>query len=180
MRKISRLALTLVFITIGCQAQDNTKKVQLCQGKVGLEIPSRWRYYNDYLKFSNYEIKSDEMLFDAVDSSMAKANVFDSMYRKKAVVDWERLKFEREQDSLIYKKIEFLETGIKQIGSTSVGYLKCKLTFKKPQGAYMIQFFFKDSQNFYYEIQISNFKRTFTYFKPIADKIFNSLSLTLN
>ena len=176
MKRINKLLYVLAFISIGCYGQDNYKNVEVCQGKLSLEVPSGWKYRNDYKHFSNYEIKSDEMLFYPQDSSMVMVNVFDSMYRKKVVVDNERLEFEREQDSLLYKRIKFIETGFRKIGNLNMGYLKFRVTFPNGKVFYIIQSFFKDSLNFYYEIQISNFKKPDTYFKPIADRIFGSLN----
>jgi hypothetical protein len=160
--------------------QQGFKKINLCKGRITVDVPDTWEYQDHYMTYADYEIKSDEKISDRHGFSVLTINMYDSIYRKKVFINEERIKFEREQDSVRFKKVIFEKTGIKNVNNIKVGFLKYTLNHGKSKRSYMIKCILKDLHGFFYEIEIYNFNKPEQEFRATADRIFDSLSFNFN
>jgi hypothetical protein len=175
MKMINSFLLTLPLILPIGHIQENYRQVSLFHGKINLQVPDDWIRKDDYATFSNYEIAYSSRFSNKDVSSLITLNVYDKLYAKKSSVTSDRIAVERESDSLRWKRVKFIETGVKLVGKDDIGYLKYLFMLHHTKH-YMIQCFFRDDDGFFYQIEIYSTRLSADDFQKIADTIFNSLS----
>ena len=74
------------------------------------------------------------------------------------------------------RKVQLEGSGIRMISGIKVGYLKYTFNVNnKYKRAYGIDMFFCNKKNIYYKIEIIGLDKSADEFKPVAEKVFESL-----
>lgn len=180
MKAISSLLFFLIHLPQIDSFYDSTKRVTLFNGEINVEVPSNWVQKDNYLKYTDYENAYNVRISTSDSSSLVTVNVHKKKYSEDMFITPNLIAVERQSDSLKWKKVKFIESGIRSINNIKkMGFIKYKFELKGTYH-YMCRCFFKDPDGYYFLIEIYSDSRPISEFMKVGEMIFNSISLNLN
>ncbi len=168
--------LIIVFSLEGWKQPDKFKKITLYQGQVSIEVPSAWRYKENYRKFSNYQIKYDAKISHAKTRSTLTVVVYDSSHMYNTPINNDLLdSFKEVQYKTRGLSVKFTEREVIKVDNHDVGLLEYTFQATKGRNCYGAQLFFRTSVDNFYEIEVYSLEKSAIEFKGTIDKIIKSL-----
>jgi len=144
--------------------------------KLCIEIPKGWARQDHYSKFSDYEVVFDTRFMARENGSQVTVEITDKKYNPKRISVAARIQAERRSDSLRWRHVFFLESGIETRGRCQVGFIKYQFLLHGKKH-YMIESLFSDQDGYMYTVEIYSLILSSGDFKETADHIFKSLKL---
>lgn len=181
-KKIRLTAFLYIAFCLNTYAQVRFYKViRLHHDEMSLIVPTNWKIKGQALKFAVYEIKYSVEVQDKIDKEGVSLYIYGQQYGPKMQVN-ESIVQDKIQGLLgdPVRKIEIEKSGIKMISALGVGFIKYTYRVKIKSiftRSYAIEVFFCNKKNIYYEMEIISLNKSVADFKPIAEKVFESLSI---
>jgi hypothetical protein len=179
MRRMLIISLPLAIILFICwYPKDEYKKINIRSKDVTITIPRSWQIDKTYPQFSDYRRKFGVQYKDKKGLSRLTANIYDSLRLDSNKVTENLIEFYKDSKKKIYgESLNIIEAVIKEVNNQNVAVIRYTYVTRNKTIHYGIHFFFRGKKNEFYEIELTSNVLSESAFKPIADKIFNSLIL---